>query len=125
MLAVAAKSAFLFTANRKRGHPALECVSSREAQLDVVRLHKIVLEHVLGISEEAIREQRHVAYLRDAGEAVQRVRFGDANVAFLLNPVHIDQMMEIATAGEVLPQKSTDFYPKLLSGLTIYALEQP
>jgi uncharacterized protein (DUF1015 family) len=51
------------------------------------------------------------------------VRSGKANVAFLMNPVRMQQMQDIAFAGEVLPQKSTDFYPKLLSGLTIYALE--
>jgi uncharacterized protein (DUF1015 family) len=44
-------------------------------------------------------------------------------VAFLTNPVRMQEVREIALAGEVLPQKSTDFYPKLLSGLTIYALE--
>jgi uncharacterized protein (DUF1015 family) len=44
-------------------------------------------------------------------------------VAFLMNPVHMEQVRDIAFAGEVLPQKSTDFYPKLLTGLTIYALE--
>jgi uncharacterized protein (DUF1015 family) len=98
-------------------------VSARQAELDVVRLHKVVLESVLGISEEAIREQRNVEYLRDGREAVQRVRGGGANVAFLLHPVPIQQMMDIALAGEVMPQKSTDFYPKLLSGLTIYALD--
>jgi uncharacterized protein (DUF1015 family) len=89
----------------------------------VVRLHKVVLESVLNINEEAIREQRNVEYLRDAREAVQRVRSGGANVAFLLNPVPIEQMTAIALAGEVMPQKSTDFYPKLLSGLAIYALD--
>ena len=51
-----------------------------------------------------------------------RVRSG-ANAAFLMNPARIEQVRDLAFAGEVLPQKSTDFYPKLLSGLTIYALE--
>jgi len=46
-----------------------------------------------------------------------------ANVAFLMNPAKIEQVRDIAFGGEVLPQKSTDFYPKLLSGLAIYALE--
>ena len=123
MLAVTARQAFLFLASRGSKHPALQAVSPRQAELDVVRLHKVVLESVLKISEEAIREQRNLEYLRDAGEAVQRVRAGGANVAFLLNPVPIEQMTAIALAGEVMPQKSTDFYPKMLSGLTIYGLE--
>lgn len=98
-------------------------VSVRQRALDVVQLHKCLLESVLGISEEAIREQRNISYIRDAAEALKVVRSGEANVAFLMNPVRIQQMRDIAFAGEVLPQKSTDFYPKLLSGLTIYALE--
>ena len=56
-------------------------------------------------------------------EALTRVRQRQADVAFLMNPVRMQQVRDIALAGEVLPQKSTDFYPKLLSGLTIYALE--
>jgi uncharacterized protein (DUF1015 family) len=54
---------------------------------------------------------------------MDQVRRGDANVAFLVNPVRVEQVRDIAFGGEVLPQKSTDFYPKLLSGFTIYALE--
>ncbi|HSB75546.1 MAG TPA: DUF1015 domain-containing protein [Terriglobales bacterium] len=123
MLAVTARQAFLFLANPGTRHSALDSVSPRQAELDVVRLHKVVLESVLNISEEAIREQRNIEYLRDAQEAVQRVRSGGANVVFLLNSVPIEQMTAIALAGEVMPQKSTDFYPKLLSGLTIYALD--
>ena len=123
MLAVTARQAFLLLANPGTTHSALETVSPRQAELDVVRLHKVVLQSVLNISEEAIREQRNLEYLRDAREAVQRVRGDGANVAFLLNPVPIDQMLAIALGGEVMPQKSTDFYPKLLSGLTVYALD--
>jgi uncharacterized protein (DUF1015 family) len=123
MLAVTARQAFLLQANPGSKHSALETVSPRQAELDVVRLHRVVLQSVLNISEEAIREQRNLEYLRDAQEAVQRVRGDAANVAFLLNPVPIDQITAMALGGEVMPQKSTDFYPKLLSGLTIYALD--
>jgi uncharacterized protein (DUF1015 family) len=93
-----------------------------QRDLDVVQLHRIMLERVLGISEEAIRNQENVRYERDAFEAISWVRQG-ANVAFLMNPAKIEQVRDIAFGGEVLPQKSTDFYPKLLSGLAIYALE--
>ena len=51
------------------------------------------------------------------------MRGGGANVAFLMNPIRMSQVRELALAGEVLPQKSTDFYPKLLTGLTVYALD--
>jgi uncharacterized protein (DUF1015 family) len=86
-------------------------------------LHKCLLEGVLKISEEAIRNQANVSYCREAAEALMQVRNGKVQVAFLMNPVRMEQVRDIALAGEVLPQKSTDFYPKLLSGLTIYALE--
>lgn len=97
-------------------------LSPRQQALDVVRLHKILLEHVLGISEEDIRGKKYIDYIREAGEAIGRAKNG-ADVAFLMNPLPIEQMREVAFAGEVMPQKSTDFYPKLLSGLAIYALE--
>jgi uncharacterized protein (DUF1015 family) len=121
ILAVTADGAFLLRARAGIG-AHLSGFSARQQKLDVVRLHKLLLEQVLGISEEAIREQLNVGYLRDAQEAITAVREG-ASIAFLLNPVPVRQVREIAFAGEVLPQKSTDFYPKLLSGLTIYALE--
>jgi uncharacterized protein (DUF1015 family) len=70
-----------------------------------------------------VREQTNIRYLRDAAEAVDQVRRGDANLAFLTNPVSMEQLREVAFAGDVMPQKSTDFFPKLLSGLAIYALD--
>ncbi|HEX6501752.1 MAG TPA: DUF1015 domain-containing protein [Terriglobales bacterium] len=98
-------------------------LSVRQQSLDVVQLHRVLLQNVLGLSEESIRNQENIAYIRDTAEAIQRVRAGGANVAFLMNPARISQVRDIAFAGEVLPQKSTDFYPKLLTGLTVYALE--
>lgn len=95
----------------------------RQRRLDVVQLHSLVLEDLLGISQQAQADQTHLRYLRDAGEALQQVRGGDADAAFLMNPVTLDQLREVAFAGDVMPQKSTDFFPKLLSGLTIYALD--
>lgn len=99
--------------------------STRQRRLDVVHLHSLVLEQILGITRQQITEQRHVRYLRSAEDALWSVQSdSDVNVAFLMNPVSIEQVREIAFAGEVLPQKSTDFYPKLLSGLTIFSLEE-
>ena len=123
LLAVTADRAFLVDTPRGVGASFFSGLSIRQQALDVVQLHKCLLEGVLGISEEAIRNQQNISYVRDAGEAMERVRSGGANVAFLMNPVRMPQVRDIAFAGEVLPQKSTDFYPKLLSGLTIYALE--
>ena len=81
-----------------------------------------MLEHVLGLSEESIRNQENISYHRDPEEALRRVR-EEANIAFLMNPIRMEQLKQVTFAGGVLPQKSTDFYPKLLSGLTIYPLD--
>lgn len=121
-VAVTRQGPYLMRAKKRAIQDALRSISSLQSSMDVVQLHKILLERVLGISEEAIRDQVHVKYERDAFEAISWVRQG-ANVAFLMNPARIDQVREAAFAGEVLPQKSTDFYPKLLSGLAIYALD--
>lgn len=121
-VAVTRQGPYLMKAKKRAIQEALKSLSTRQRDLDVVQLHKVMLERVLGISEEAIRNQDHVKYERDAFEAISWVRQG-ANVAFLMNPARIEQVHAAALAGEVLPQKSTDFYPKLLSGLTIYALQ--
>jgi uncharacterized protein (DUF1015 family) len=121
-VAVTRQGPYLMRAKKTPVREALSELPARQRELDVVQLHRILLERILGISEEAIRNQEHVRYERDAFQAISWVRQG-ANVAFLMNPARIEQVSEIAFAGDVLPQKSTDFYPKLLSGLTIYALE--
>jgi uncharacterized protein (DUF1015 family) len=123
LLAVTSGQAFLMHSPKDVATDAFKNVSFRQQGLDVVQLHKSLLEGVLKISEDAIRNQQNVSYCRDAGEALAQVRSGKAQIAFLMNPVRIEQVRDIAFAGEVMPQKSTDFYPKLLSGLTIYALE--
>jgi len=123
LLAVTNKSAWLLHTPKAVGAHVFGNLSLRQQGLDVVQLHKCVLENCLRISEEAIREQTHVRYLREAREALAEVREGKAQAAFLMNPVRMGQVRDIAFAGEVLPQKSTDFYPKLLSGLTIYGLD--
>ncbi|HET7442335.1 MAG TPA: DUF1015 domain-containing protein [Terriglobales bacterium] len=121
-VAVTRQGPYLMRAKKNAVQDALVEVPSLQRDLDVVQLHRIMLERVLGISEEAVRNQENVRYERDAFEAISWVRQG-ANVAFLMNPAKIDQVRDIAFGGEVLPQKSTDFYPKLLSGLANYALE--
>jgi uncharacterized protein (DUF1015 family) len=102
---------------------ALAQLPERQRRLDLTQLHSLVLGQLLNITPEAIREQRNLRYVRDAGEAIEQVSRGEADVAFLTNPVTLGQLREVAFAGDVMPQKSTDFYPKLLSGLAIYALD--
>jgi len=95
-------------------------VSPLQRELDVVLLHEGILEPALGITPQAVTAEAHLSYEREATAALEAVDSGRAQIAFLLNPCEVEQVMKIATAGEVLPQKSTDFYPKLLSGLTMY-----
>lgn len=123
LLAVAAERTYLLRIKPNAAESALPGISPQERELDVLQLHKLVLENALGMNEEDIRTQRYISYVRDPREAVAEVRSGAAQVAFLMNPVRVEQMRDIAFAGGVMPQKSTDFYPKLLSGLTIYALD--
>src|SRR5438034_1235096 len=122
LLAVGADRSFLLS-RPKAPDSIFAGLSIRQQSLDVVQLHKCIIEGVLGISTEAIRNQANLNYIRDASEAMNIVRNGQANFAFLMNPVPMRQVRDLALSGEVLPQKSTDFYPKLLSGLTVYALE--
>jgi uncharacterized protein (DUF1015 family) len=98
-------------------------LSANQRKLDVVILHRLIIERCLGISEEAVKKESYITYVRGREQAVEMVREGKAQVAFLLNPTRLDQMRDIAYEGNVMPQKSTDFYPKVLSGLTMYPLE--
>jgi uncharacterized protein (DUF1015 family) len=122
-VAVTPSGDFLLRAKPDAMAAALPGLPERQRRLDLTQLHSVVLERLLGLDAEKVREQSNIRYLRDAQEAVDQVRNGEADVAFLTNPVTMEQLKEVAFAGEVMPQKSTDFYPKLLSGLTIYSLE--
>jgi uncharacterized protein (DUF1015 family) len=92
-------------------------------ELDVRVLHEKLLAKALGIGEQAVRDEKHLRYIRGLDAAVEEARSGAAQIAFLLKPTSIEQVAETSFGGGVMPQKSTDFYPKLLSGLTIYKLE--
>ncbi|MGA7238486.1 MAG: DUF1015 domain-containing protein [Bryobacteraceae bacterium] len=100
----------------------LYALEERDArnQLDLRILHEDLLAKALGIGEDAVRDEKFIRYVRGIDKAVAEAREGRAQIAFLLNPVSVDQVAETSFAGGVMPQKSTDFYPKLLSGLTIY-----
>ncbi len=113
----------LLTAKPEAMAAALKDISPRQGQLDVVQLHRIVLERLLALSHESIAGLENIRYVREATEAVAQVHSGAADVAFLIRPVTLDQLRDISLSGDVMPQKSTDFYPKLLSGLAIYALD--
>jgi uncharacterized protein (DUF1015 family) len=114
---------YLLTPKPDAVAPLLAHLSPRQQQLDVTQLHKVVLEKILGLNEETVRAGSNVRYLREATEALQQVGSGNADVAFLIKPVTLQQMKDISLNLEVMPQKSTDFYPKLLSGLAMYTLD--
>ncbi len=122
-VAVTRAGAFLLNSKPEPIAAALADMPERQRQLDLSHLHSIVLDRLLGLDAEKVRDQTNLRYLRDAAEAVDQVRRGEADVTFLTNPVSMEQLREVAFAGDVMPQKSTDFFPKLLSGLAIYALD--
>ena len=98
-------------------------LSPLQRQLDVVLLHQGILEPALGVTPQAVTSESNLSYERELAAAIDAVDRG-AQVAFLLNAVDVDMVMKVATSGEVMPQKSTDFYPKLLSGITMYRVSE-
>ena len=102
----------------------LKGVSPAQRQLDVVLLHRLILERGLNITSEAVKTEKNITYEREMDAAIEDVDSGRAQISFLLNPVSVESVAEMAMAGEVLPQKSTDFFPKLMSGITMYRLTE-
>ena len=100
-----------------------ERMSGPARGLDLAALHVAVLEDRLGISADDLAGGKRLAYTRDEAEARQRVATGDAKAAILVRPTRLDQLADVATAGDVMPQKSTYFYPKLLTGMVFNPLE--
>jgi len=92
--------------------------------LDVAILHVGILEAVLGIDEARLREEANVTYWREADKAAELVQTGQAQLAFFLNPTDVQDVKAVADARSRMPQKSTDFYPKLLSGIVINDLRR-
>jgi uncharacterized protein (DUF1015 family) len=102
---------------------ALAGHSESYRRLDTAVLEKLLLEDVLGLSEDDISHQRGLGYARDVQEARQLLDAGSYDVAFILRPTPVEQVRAIAAAGETMPPKSTYFYPKLLSGLIFNPLD--
>ena len=88
--------------------------------LDVSVLHKIILEQLMGINESNLED--HVKYTRVNEEAIKFVDEGRFDLSFLMNATKIEELKAIAEAGEHMPQKSTYFLPKMLSGLVMYKM---
>jgi len=90
--------------------------SAATRTLDVSVLHTLILERLLGIDKENLAQQINLFYTRDADHAVSSVASGSANCAFLLGATKVEEIAAVAAAGEKMPQKSTYFYPKLITG---------
>ena len=94
--------------------------------LDVAMLHKLVLEKLLGIDKKKLASGSNVEYIKGTGnaidEAIAKVDGRQKQVAFFMNAVKLQQLKTVTDAGEKMPQKSTYFYPKIYTGLTINKL---
>jgi uncharacterized protein (DUF1015 family) len=80
------------------------------------------VESLLGLRAEDITAGRYVRYVHEAEEALQAVRQGEAQAALLLNATPVQQISKVAQVGELMPQKATYFYPKLITGLVMNPL---
>ena len=92
-------------------------------RLDVSILHHLVIDRLLGITMATHRLGLNIEYIKDADEAARRVQDGSADIIFFMNPTKVNEVKEVAAAGERMPQKATYFYPKLLTGLVMNKLE--
>ncbi len=104
------------TALEKKGLPALLHT------LDVVVLDQIILRDILGLSEEFLGSANNISFMHDFSEALESVKSGKFDAGFFINSTRIGQVRDIATAGLIMPHKSTYFYPKVISGLVINPL---
>jgi hypothetical protein len=103
-------------------HPVLQKRPAVVRGTAVALLHDGLLEHVLGITPEAQAAKTNIRYPQDARLGVEAVENGTAQIFFIMNPTAVSTIREVAEAGEVMPQKSTYFYPKVLTGLCFHTL---
>jgi uncharacterized protein (DUF1015 family) len=108
----------------KRGLSVRELLKTDKSDivlnLDVSILHLVILERLLGIGARNVENEENITYVREAAEGAKGVADGAYQITFFLNPTKIEEVRKVAQAGEKMPQKSTDFYPKLSSGLVVY-----
>jgi uncharacterized protein (DUF1015 family) len=111
---------------RLASNPALDQALAGRSEayrtLDAAILEELVLKGILGMSTDDIAAKRGIGYTPSVDEASRKVETGDYQAAFLLRPTPVDQVREVAAAGETMPPKSTYFFPKLLTGLVFNPL---
>lgn len=96
--------------------------SEASRELDVTVLHSLILEKIFGINKENMEKQTNLVYTKKTQEAIESVQTGKSCCAFIMNPTRVTQIRDVALAGEKMPQKSTYFYPKLITGLVMNEL---
>ena len=110
--------------NKDAMAPIAPEMSDAWRSLDVAVLHKLILEKILGIDEKRLAKQANIQYVKDTSDAIDEsiaaVDNGQKQVAFFMNPPKLEQMNKVADNGERMPQKSTFFFPKVYTGLTIH-----
>ena len=94
-------------------------LSEPSRQLDVTVLHSLVLERIFGIDKENMANQINLTYTKFFSEAVEGVDNGKFQCSFVLNPTRVTEIRDVAAAGEKMPQKSTYFYPKMITGMVM------
>ncbi len=114
---------FLLTLNeRGRGQMAESGHAAAWNELDVAIAHRLILETLLGLRPEEITAGQYVRYVHEAEAALHAVEGGEAQAALLLTGTPVRQISKVAQAGELMPQKATYFYPKLITGLVMNPL---
>jgi uncharacterized protein (DUF1015 family) len=92
-------------------------------QLDVILLHRLILEDLLGITPEAQAQGAHLDYVKDENRLLRRMDESSTQIGFLLNPTRMEQVVEVTRQGLRLPQKTTYFHPKVQTGLVLSPLD--
>ena len=98
-------------------------LSPASQQLDVSVLHSLILEKTMGIDKENMANQINLTYTKFFEEAIMKVDKGKFQCSFILNPTRVTEIRDVAAAGEKMPQKSTYFYPKMITGMVMNDLD--
>ena len=99
-------------------------LSEASQQLDVSVLHSLILEKTMGIDKENMANQINLTYTKFFEEAIMKVDKGEFQCSFILNPTRVTEIRDVAAAGEKMPQKSTYFYPKMITGMVMNDLNE-
>ena len=92
--------------------------------LGVVVLHDLVIGQMLGISAEATAHESNITYVKNDRDVFSAVADGTAQMGLVVKPVRVEEVVAVAGSGEIMPQKSTWFYPKIMTGMVFHSLEE-